>query len=95
MSTYGNTYTHVASGLATTIVKAAPGTLNRVIINQKGASSNLLTLYDNPTAGSGTVIAIIDSTAGVGALVYNCQFKTGLTAVSATGTGADFTIIWS
>lgn len=92
---YGMQYTHIAAGTATTIVKAALGTLSKVVINQLGASSNILTLYDNASAASGTIIAVIDTTSSLGALVYNCQFKNGLTIASATGTGADLTIVWS
>lgn len=69
----------------TTTVKSGAGFLHTVYINQKGASSNTATLYDN-TAGSGTVIATIDTTANVGSIVYDVAFSTGLTIVTATGT---------
>lgn len=90
---YGAEYTHI-TGAGTTVVKAAVGILNRIVINTKGASANTLTVYDN-TAGSGTVIAVIDTTSVVGDITYDLTFKTGLTVVSATGTGADITVVWS
>jgi len=86
-------YAHVAAGTATTTVKSGAGFLHCLSINTKGASSNTLTVYDN-TAGSGTVIAVIDTTAQVQSLFYDVTFATGLTIVSATGTGADYTVAY-
>jgi hypothetical protein len=93
-STYANppgVYKHVAAGLATTTVKSGAGVLYGIIINTKGASVNTLTCYDN-TAGSGTVIALLDTTGATASLKYDIAFGTGLTCVSATGTGADYTV---
>lgn len=87
------TYTHISSN-ATTTCKSGSGTLYAVVINTKGASSNTATLYDN-TAGSGTIIAGIDTTAVTGTLAYGLHFSIGLTAVTATGTAPDLTIITS
>lgn len=84
-------YKNVAAGTATTTVKSGAGVLYSVIINTKGASANTLTCYDN-TAGSGTKIAIIDTTGGTASIRYDVAFSTGLTCVSATGTGADYTV---
>lgn len=83
--------THVAAGTATTHIAASPqnGYLHAVVINTKGASANTLTLSDT----NGT-IAIIDTTANVGTIGYGCKFIGKLDAVSATGTGADYTVIW-
>lgn len=94
VQTYGsNSFLNVVAGTATTTVKSGAGSLIAVVINTKGASSNTLTIYDN-TAGSGTVIAIIDTTAALVTLTYNVAFSTGLTLVSATGTGANYTAIY-
>ena len=84
-------YKNVAAGTATTTVKSGAGVLYHVIINTKGASANTLTCYDN-TAASGTKIATIDDVNNSGTLTYNVAFSTGLTCVSATGTGADYTV---
>lgn len=88
-----NIYQNVAAGTATTTVKSAPGILVAIVINTKGASSNTLTVYDN-TAGSGTKIATIDTVNVTGAIRFDVAFRTGLTLVSATGTGADYTVVY-
>lgn len=85
-------YTYVPAGTATTVVSTVACTLIGIVINTKGASSNLLTIYDN-TAGSGTVVGVIDTTVATGFLRYGCILKTGCTVKSTTGTGADLTII--
>lgn len=85
-------YTNITT-LATTVVSANPGTLAAICINTKGATANTATVYDN-TAGSGTKIATIDTTAAVGCLRYDVAFATGLTVVTATGTAPDMTVTW-
>ena len=87
-----NQYTHLNAN-ATTNLRTGNGVLHSITINTKGATSNTLTLYDN-TVGSGTVIALIDTTSNVQTLIYDLQFLTGLTAVIAAGTAADVTITW-
>lgn len=76
---------------ATTTLKNSPGVLRRVTIGVKGLTANTLTLYDN-TAGSGTILAVIDTTAAVGTLTYDATFSIALTAVVATGTAADLVV---
>lgn len=88
-----NSYLNVAAGTATTVVKSGAGIFASITINTKGASSNTLTVYDN-TAGSGTKIATIDTTAAQVTLNFNVAFAAGLTIVSATGTGADYTVAY-
>lgn len=75
----------------TTVLKTRSGALHLLTINKKGASSNVITIYDN-TAASGTVIATIDSTVQPGTWVYDLQFANGLTVVMGTGTAADITV---
>lgn len=78
----------------TTILKLGAGTLRRIIINTNGATNNIATVYDN-TAGSGTLIATINTTAAVGGVFeYNLDFSVGLTIVTATGTAANITVIY-
>lgn len=79
---------------ATTVVKIGSGVLHSIIINDAGVSANTATVYDN-TAGSGTVIATIDTVTTGGTLDYGCDFSTGLTIVTATGTAANITVIYS
>lgn len=81
------------NALATTAgILGAQGVLRRVIINKPGASANTLTLYDNTTA-TGTVIAVIDTTVARGTLEYGVLCATGLSAIIATGTAADVTLV--
>lgn len=51
----------------------------------------MATIYDN-TAGSGTKIGTIDTTAGVQTFLYDVAFSTGLTIVTAAGTASDMTL---
>jgi microcompartment protein CcmK/EutM len=78
----------------TTTHKSGAGILHKIVVNTKGASANTATVYDN-TAGSGTVIAVIDTVnINSQALEYDLAFATGLTIVTATGTPADLTIVY-
>jgi hypothetical protein len=86
------TYTNINAN-GTTVIRTGRGVLVGVTINTKGAAANTATVYDN-TAGSGTVIGVIDTTSALGMLPYGAQFNTGLTVVMATGTQADITVIW-
>lgn len=84
----GSPFSHIA-GAATTTVKSGAGILHKISINTKGAASTA-TVYDN-TAGSGTVIAVIDLTLSQDTLIYDLAFATGLTIVT-TGTLSDLTV---
>ncbi len=86
-------YTNLAAN-ATTVIRTGPGILHNININTKGASANVITVYDN-TAASGTKIATIDSTVAYGPLNFDVTFLTGLTIVIGTGTAADITVSWA
>jgi len=88
-----NNATHMNSN-TTTVIVGAGCELMSVVINSKGATANTLTLYDNATAASGTVIAVIDTTSNVGDIQYEILAKNGITAIMAAGTAADVTICW-
>jgi len=77
----------------TTTIKSGAGIFRRLVINTKGVLSNTFTIYDN-TAGSGTVIATVDTVNSTGSLEYGLAFSTGLTIVSASGTSANATVIY-
>lgn len=79
------------SANGTTTIRSGEGLLGMVTINTKGASANTCTIYDN-TAGSGTVLAVIDTTVTPQSLFYGVKYTVGLTVVVATGTAADITI---
>lgn len=84
---------HRSASNATTTIKSGAGVLKRVTVNTVGSASNTCTIYDN-TAGSGTVIAVIDPTSAQGSIEYDLVFSTGLTIVTATGTAADLTLVY-
>ena len=74
--------------------KSGAGILRRAVINTKGATSNVLTIYDGTTTG-GALIASIDTVNAVGGMFdYELPFTTGLTFWLAGGTAADITIIF-
>jgi hypothetical protein len=85
-----NSYAHVNANSSGVAIKAGGGTFHGVTINTKGATANLLTIYDG-TSTSGAVIAVIDTTATVGQLQFDIQFLNGLFYVLAAGTAADLT----
>jgi hypothetical protein len=85
-------YIHINTN-STNVLKRSSGTLKRVVINTSGGINNTLTLYDN-TSAAAPVIATINTTATGGAFEFDLDFSSGLTAVLATGTAADLTIVY-
>lgn len=88
----GAPFSHITTN-ATTIAKSGAGVLHKVCVNTKGATANVATVYDN-TAGSGTVIAVLDTTSSVGCISFDVAFATGLTIVTAAGTAGDLTVTY-
>ena len=84
---------HRSASNATTTIKSGAGVLKRVTVNKLGSASNTCTIYNN-TAGSGTIIAVIDTTLAQGTFEYALVFSTGLTIVTATGSAADLTLVY-
>jgi hypothetical protein len=84
---------HRSASNATTTIKSGAGVLKRVTVNTLGSALNTCTIYDN-TAGSGTIIAVIDPTLARGTFEYDVVFNTGLTIVTAIGSAADLTIVY-
>lgn len=76
------------STATTTTVKSGAGILHKIVINTLAAGT--ITVYDN-TAGSGTIIAVINSGAER-AIQYDLAFATGLTVV--TSATPDITIVY-
>lgn len=79
------------SGASTTVLKAGPGHLHRVIV-ANGSGANTATLYDN-TAGSGTVITALNVNKISGSIDFGTDLSTGLTIVT-TGVDTDVTVVW-
>ena len=86
-SIVGLTYQHI-SNAGTTVVKAKPGMLASVIVNQ-GTGPATLALFDNSVTTTGTVVIgtiELASTTVVGPqqpIVYNVQTNTGLVVVAS------------
>jgi hypothetical protein len=85
-------YRHISGAAATYVCKVTPGTFHSLVINNPADCT--VTIYDN-TAGSGTVIALIDLNKVVSplTLVYNTDFFIGLTVVVSKST-PDLTVVF-
>lgn len=81
----GYSYAHIATSTTTT-VKSGAGVLHLINVGTLGTVASTITIYDN-TAGSGTIIGIINSLTLSGGFPYDVSFATGLTLVT-TGTAA-------
>lgn len=86
-------YTRISTNSTTVLRALGRGTLKRIIIGKKGASSNVLTMYDGGSSSS-PVITAIDTTDRVGSIECGIPFENGLTAIMGTGTTGDVTIVW-
>jgi hypothetical protein len=86
VSVGGRTSTAIAAGVAAnTVVKATPGRLARLLVTATG--TNQLTIYDNATTSSGTIIAIVPANAAVGTLI-DCQ-AIALNGITIAGNAAN------
>jgi len=86
-------YARITANGITPIKYSGATKLNAVVINTKGASANTLTLRDG--AADGKIVAVIDTTVTPGDWDFKgILLSTGLTAVTATGTCADITVIY-
>lgn len=88
-TTTGGTLTAVvAAGVGTTVIKATPGRLCRVVVTT-APTTNPLTFYDNASTGSGVVIGIVPGTATLGQVFdFNMPAASGITALGATTSAA-------
>ncbi len=86
----------IAAGAGTTVVKGASGRLVNVVITTAGTSSDNATIYDNASAGSGTILAVIPGgTTLTGAQVaIDLPAANGITVVNV-GSGPAFTLGYS
>jgi hypothetical protein len=90
----GLKFAHI-SGAATTVVKASPGLLSRIVVNSAAIGATI-TVFDN-TAGSGSAVVVVPAlAAAVGTPVsaeYDLRTTTGITVVT-TGT-IDLTVVFN
>lgn len=87
---FGHSYAHISTSTTTT-VKSGAGVLHNISINTLGTVASTTTIYDN-TAGSGTVIGVINSLTLSGAFILDVAFTTGLTIVTTGTVAPDVTV---
>jgi hypothetical protein len=87
--------TPIAAGASTTTLKPSPGRLCRVMVSTAGTSTDNITIYDNASAGSGEVLAVIPG-GGTAGTVYILDLPAayGITVVNVAS-GPAVTIGWS
>lgn len=85
-------YSHISTS-ATTVIKASAGFIHAISVNTKGTVASTITVYDN-TAGSGTVVGVIDSLNLSGAFVLDVSLLTGITIVTTGTVAPDLTVSW-
>lgn len=86
----GRTFCHISTATTTTC-KSGAGYLHTLTVNGLGTVASTTTVYDN-TAGSGTVIAVINTLAGQESYMYDVAFATGLTLVTTGTVAPDITV---
>jgi hypothetical protein len=79
----GYTYTHVSTATSTQVASISQ-LLHTVVVN--GGTTGAVTLYDNASACSGTVIGTIQAATAPVTLDYDIQLKNGLCVVTAAAT---------
>jgi hypothetical protein len=84
----------IAAGASTTTLKASPGRVCKVSVTAAGTSTDNLTIYDNASAGSGTVLAVIPGGGSLQVYDVNLPALLGITVVNVAS-GPAVTIGWS
>lgn len=85
----------IAAGSSTTTLKSTPGRLCRAVVTAAGTSTDNITIYDNASAGSGLVLAVIPGGGTVGAVfAIDMPAQNGITVVNVAS-GPAVTIGWS
>jgi hypothetical protein len=83
MTTGGTLTTAIAAGASSAAVKAAPGRLCKALVTTAGTATDNITIYDNASAASGTVIGIIPGGTAVGTMIeFNMPAANGIYAVN-------------
>lgn len=86
----GYSFAHISTATTTT-VKSGAGVLHTLTVNNLGTVASVTAVYDN-IAGSGTVIAVINTLAGQESYLYDVAFATGLTIVTTGTVAPDITV---
>ena len=92
--TGGQTATPIAAGtVANTVIKATPGRLVHVLVTAVG--TNPLSIYDNATTNTGTIIGIVPASAPVGSLyALHMPAANGIT-VQGNAANPAITVAWT
>ena len=93
LSTVGGQFSQaVASGANTVVIKAAPGRLCRLVITTAGTAS--VTIFDNASAASGTVLFVSPATTSIGT-IFDIQMpaQAGITVLNPASSPG-FTVSW-
>ena len=93
-STGGRSVTAVAASTATdTVIKASAGRLCRVLVTTTG--TNPMQIFDNASAGSGTIIGALPASPAVGSVYdFNLPAANGIT-VKGSASNPAVTISWA
>jgi hypothetical protein len=88
-----NNYSNIP-GILTKTIKTGRGVLSKIILGTTSGSMTV-TIYDN-TAASGTSIALLSPIANSACttVVFDCEFTTGLTVVSAGLSSGNITVVY-
>lgn len=71
-------YASIAAGVV--VVKAAPGRLCKILVTTATTASQAITVYDNASAGSGTIVAVIPGSTAAGTVVdFQMPCQNGIT----------------
>lgn len=86
---YPSAATHtaaVAAGAGTTVIKASPGRLLRAVLTTAGTATDNITVVDNASTNSGTVLGVILGGGTVGTVyTFDLPAVNGITAVNVSG----------
>ena len=87
------TFQHINTASTTIVLNSSPGVLKRVLVTSSGKTGAITTIYDN-TAGSGEIIAVINTSSVIGELPFDVTYDIGLTVVTSSLPPGDITIIY-
>jgi uncharacterized protein YukJ len=87
-------FTNITTNATTAVNGNKQTHLERIVINTKGATANTATVYNGPAADADP-IGDIDTTAELKHLDYGVDCPNGVYVVTASGTAADLTVVWS
>lgn len=88
-----NTTTIAAATVANTVIKAAPGRLFTILVNVAGTAQ--LSIFDNATTNSGTIIGTVPANAAAGSIFSGAGPAANGITVGGNALNPGVTISWS